>query len=121
MVIMRRTEWPQARIAKNPEYASSESVDANVIGAITSLNVQFIESVPSAGTRVACAIALVAVVSRVTPGVAKAATIAPPPAAVASKGSDLVPVYFWGGSYYPYRWHGAYYRHRYDRNGGRYW
>jgi len=73
-------------------------------------------------TRVACAIAVAALAYVAVSGVAKAATIAPLPAAVTGKGGDLIPVYYWRGSYYPYRWHGAYYHHRSYRNGGwHYW
>jgi len=68
--------------------------------------------------RIACAVAVAAVACTALSGVAKAAAIAPLPAATTTNVGNIVPAYYWHRRYYPYRWHGGYYRYRW--HGGYY-
>jgi hypothetical protein len=76
--------------------------------------------------RVASAIAVAALAYMAGSVGTHALPIAPLPAEVSTNATDVVPVYYyrgryypyrWRGAYYPYRWHGAYYRHRFYRYG----
>ncbi len=78
--------------------------------------------------RVASAIAIAALAYAVVPASSNAAPIAPLSATVTTEADGMVPVYYWGGHYYPYRWHGHYYPYRWHGHYyhhrhwyGRYW
>jgi hypothetical protein len=68
--------------------------------------------------RVSYALAAALAAYVLAPGTTNALPIAPLPAGVTTDASDIVPVYYWRGRYYPYRWHGGYYRYRW--HGGYY-